>query len=243
MGRVNMGRVYLPTRSMLNTLSFSVETFMEDILRLIQEYETEISKYRSNLHPQNPALFKARAKWIEQCLLLGDSAEHLLKAILLKHGFILNKSVQNMPQKKFSTKLLTRIKKFNESNKQNQDELDSIFHAAQSMFPSPVSGRTINFGKCIRLFYAEVVHNVQSYFSSLPNKEYRIANEETKRFYGEKINTSNALKNIKTLRNNYVHFPEPMYEERGLFPFLYNFLVFIAQKEFPNATTDLRYIS
>ena len=79
--------------------------------------------------------------------------------------------------------------------------------------------------------------------SSLPNKEYRIANEETKRFYEDRIDTSNALKKIKTLRNNYVHFPEPMYKERGLFPFLYNFLVFIAQKEFPGVMVDLRYIS
>lgn len=91
-----MGRIYLPTWNMMNTLSISVKTFMEDILRLVREHGEEITIFRLNPSPlTNPALFKARAKSIEQCLLLGVSAEHLLKAILLKNDFIIKKRGKN----------------------------------------------------------------------------------------------------------------------------------------------------
>lgn len=91
----------------MTTLSVSVKTFMEDIPRLVQEYEGEIADYRADPSPlTNPALFKARAKFIEHCLLLGVSAEHLLKAILLKNGFIINEEARKMAQKKFDQTLL-----------------------------------------------------------------------------------------------------------------------------------------
>ncbi len=234
-----MGRIYLPTWNMMTTLSVSVKIFMEDILRLVQEHEKEIANYRMNPFPStNPALFKARAKFIEQCLLLGISAEHLLKAILLKNGFIINK-VRGLPQKKFDQVLLDRIEKL--GNRQDRNELDSIYQSARAML-GQVSGRTISFEECVTIFYREIVCDIQSFFSDLSQKEYNVANEETKEFYGSVINASNALEKIKILRNNYAHLPDPMYEERGLIPFLYSFLVFVAKKEFPQVMASLRSI-
>ena len=90
----SMGRIYLPTWNMMRTLKFSILIFMQDIQRLFQEQQAEVQNYIQNPFPLvNPALFRARAKAIELLLLLGVTSEHLLKAVLLKHGFILVQSL------------------------------------------------------------------------------------------------------------------------------------------------------
>ena len=213
---------------------------MQDIRRLVQERQTEIQNYQQNPAPlTNPALFRARAKFIELCLLLGVAGEHLLKAILLKNGFIVNEEVNKMATTQFRQNLLNRIRIL--GNRPDQQELDAI-HNSAAAFMGQVSGKTISFAQCISLFYTRIVSSPRSYFSNLPNKRYNVTNQETRNFFGRTVNTTNALKKIKKLRNNYAHLPEPMYEERGLIPFLYNFLVFISKKEFPAEMANLQTI-
>lgn len=211
---------------------------MEDIKRLKQEEEREFTNYISNPISDNPSLFKAKGKFIEQCILLGASAEYLLKTVLLKHGFMIN---EIRGKKRFDQQLIDRIQRYNR-NPQNQRELDELFEVASQNLGQPTN-RTINFNKCIEMFKHDIVSNERTYFSGIPDEEYNVTNPETKEFYGDVINCSNALNKIKDLRNNYVHSAETRYEERGIFKFLFNFLIFIIKKEFPNETAELQFLT
>ena len=221
----------------MNTLSYSVRTFFEEIVRLNKDYEIEFSAYRKRPYSGNPALYRARAKFIELCVLLGVAAEHLLKAVLLKHGFVINSELHSQIQR-FTPQFLNTIQKADASN---NPMLQAEFHKkAEKQFP-PQSGKTIKFETCIDIFNKPVA-NQSPYFSGIPRASYPISNPETARFYGKFIDTSNALNKIRDLRNNYAHLPEPMYEDRGLIPYFYNLLLFIASKEFPEVMAGLNYI-
>ena len=235
-----MGRIYLPTWNMMRTLKFSILVIMRDIRRLFQEQQAEIQNYFQNPLPLvNPALFRARAKSIELLLLLGVTGEHLLKAVLLNHGFILNKEVRGMATQQFPQNLLTMIRQL--GNSQNQQQLEAIYRRA-SAFLGQVSGNTISFAECIRIFNTQIVRSFRVYFRNLPNRRYNVTNQETRNFFGRTISAANALAKIKKIRNNYAHLPDRMYEERELVRFLYNFLVFIARTEFPTEMAGLQNI-
>ena len=110
----------------MRTLKFSTLTFMQDIQRLFQEQQAQVQNYIQNPLPLvNPAVFRARAKAIELLLLLGVTGEHLLKAVLLKHGFILNEEVRGMATQRFPQSLLTRITQL--GNSQSQQQIDAIY--------------------------------------------------------------------------------------------------------------------
>lgn len=230
--------IFIPIRETLNSFLFSLRIFMGDIKRLKLEEEEESANYRSNLQPDNVARFKAKGKFIEQCILLGTSAEYLLKVILLKNYYIIN-DVRG--GEKFDQILIDKIEKYNMGT-QTQTELDAIFIMASENLGQPTN-KTISLGRCIEIFRADIATDEQTYFSGLSNIEYNVTNPETRGFYGEIINLSNALEKIKDLRNNYVHCAETMYEERGIFKFLFNFLLFIAKKEFSDIMVELEFIS
>lgn len=235
-----MKRIYLPTWNVMRTLKFSILVLMEDTRRLFQEQNSQIENYHQN--PQllvNPALFRARAKGIELLLLLGVTGEHLLKAILLKNGFVLNEEVRRLAAKRFPQALLDQIGQLGSS--QNQQQLDAIYNSA-SAYLGQVSGNTISFADCIKQFNADIVQSYRTYFSGLSNRTYHVTNKETQKFFKKTIYTSNALIQIKKIRNNYAHLPDRMYEETRLVKYLYNFLVFIAKKEFPTTMVNLQTV-
>ena len=235
-----MGRIYLPIWNMMRTLKFSILIILQDIRRLHQEQQAEVQNYLRNPLPLvNPALYQARAKAIELLLLLGVTGEHLLKAVLLKHGFILNVEVRGMTTQRFPQSLRNRITQL--GSNQNPHQINAIYNSA-STFLGQVSGNTISFRECISRFNNQIVRSFRRYFANLPNRRYTVTNQETINFFGRTINTSNALVKIKKIRNNYAHLPDRMYEEGELIEFLYNFLVFIAQTEFPAEMINLQTI-
>lgn len=238
MERNNMGRIYLPTWNMMRTLKFCVIVMMQDIRRLFQEERTEIWSYQQNPFPlTNPALFRAKAKGIELLLLLGVTGEHLLKAILLKNGFILNEEVRRMATQEFPQNLFNRITRL--ENSQNQHQLSAIYNSPENHL-GQVSGKTISFAECIQRFNTHIVGSSRRYYSSLPNKRYTVTNQQTMNFFGKLIDTSNALVKIKKIRNNYAHLPDRMYKKTQLIRFMYNFVVFIAKTEFTTEMATLR---
>lgn len=227
---------------MLNNFYFTVTTLLEDITELTMDYREAVRKYRSQPQPDNPSLFVARAKFIEQAILLGVSAEYLLKGVLLKNGYALNIEVARV-KKKLNAELLQRIRNFNEKDPFNWSQHEEIYKEAEKKLPK-VSGKTIKFEECKNLFMSDIVINPQAYFSGLANLQYMPSNPETVEFYDSIIDSSNVLSKIQYLRNNYVHIPNTMYEETGLIPFLYNYLIFITKKEFPKTvTSSLNYMS
>ena len=221
---------------------------MEDVAKLSKDHQSEFQKYLLSPSPSNPALFTARAKLIEQLLLLGVSTEYMLKGILLRNGYALNREIAHI-QKKLDSALLQRIKNFNEKDPSNWSEHELIYKEAENKLPKvsgktiKLTGKTIKFEKCKNLFKSDIVVNPQTYFSALAKQQYTPSNEDTKKFYGPVIDSSNVLDKIQFLRNNYAHIPDAMYEERELIPFLYNYVVFISKKEFPETVTAfLQYI-
>ena len=224
----------------MRTLEFSILELLIDIQRLFQDQQAEIQRYHQNPLPLvNPAIFRARAKGIELLLLLGVVGEHLVKAVLLKNGFVLNEEVKNMATNRFPQALLNNIRHL--GNSQNQQQLDAIYNSA-SAYLGRVSGKTISFAECIKLFHINIVQSFRTYFSRLPNRRYYVANADTQRFFRKTVYTSNALIQIRKIRNNYAHLPDRMYEEMGLVRYLYNFLVFIAKKEFPATMVNLQTV-
>jgi len=212
---------------------------MGDIRRLFQEQQAQVQIFVRNPSPLSPALFTARAKAIELLLLLGVTGEYLLKAVLLEHGFILNEEVRGMATKRFPQNILNMISQL--GNRPNQQQLDAVYNAASS-YLGQVSGKTIGFAECIKMFHVNVIGSFRTYFSNLLQKRYIVTNQETIDFFGKIIDKTNALVKIKKIRHNYAHLPDRMYEETSLINFLYNFLVFIAKTEFPADMTSLQTI-
>lgn len=223
---------------MFENFTKTVKTFLKDFGRLASEQNKLFMAYVKNAHPGNPALYLSRAKLIEECLLLGVSAEFLLKAILLKNSYVLNIDIAQK-EKKFDAKFFQRIMDFNSKTPYDKDKLEAIWSQAEKNMGN-VSRKTIDFRKCILIFMKEII--CEDYFSGIPCGKYEVANAETQEIYGKSIDTSDALWKIKVLRDNYAHIPNPMYEERGLLPFLYNFVVFVAKKEFPDEFSSLEFL-
>lgn len=235
-----MGRIYLPTWNMMRTSKFAVIVFLQDIQRLVQEQQTEGQNYLQNPLPLiNPALFQARAKGIELLLLLGVAGEYLFKTVLLKHGFILNREVKRLTTQQFPQNLLNMISQL--GNSQNQLQIDAIYKVASALL-GQVSGRTIGFAKCIRIFNNQIVSSSHNYYANLQNNHYNVANQETMNLFGRTVDTGNAPTKIMIIRHNYAHLPDRMYEETELVEFLFNFLVFIAKTEFPAEMANLQYM-
>lgn len=224
---------------MFENFTKAVRTFLEDFRRLTSEQKEWYMSFVKSPDPNNPALYLSRAKLIEECLLLGVSAEFLLKAILLKNSYVLNiEMVQK--QKKFDAKFFQRILDFNSKTPYDKDEREAIWTHAEKIM-GKVSGKTIDFKTCILIFMKEIVYG--DYFLGIPCSKYDVANKETQEIYGKSIDTSDALWKIKLLRDNYAHIPDPMYEERGLLPFLHDFLLFVAKKEFPDEFSSVEFLS
>lgn len=228
-----MGLVYLPTWNMFENFIKAIRTFLKDFERLASEQRQLFDSYVKNATPRNPDLYLSRAKHIEECLLLGVTAEFLLKAVLLKHSYVLNLEIAQR-QKRFDPDFFKRIMDFNSKDPMNNKEYKSIQDEAERVM-GKASGKTVDFKNCILIFMKDIVD--ANYFSRISKEKYDVANKETQEIYGKTIDTSDALWKIKLLRDNYAHIPDPMYEERGLLPYLYDFLVYIAKKEFPKDFT------
>lgn len=231
-----MNRIYLPTWILLSNFNYAVVTIMQDIARLGQSRQKEVKKYRFSAGPSNPALFTSRAKLIEQLLLLGVSTEYLLKGVLLNYGYTLNTEIATI-QKKLEPTLLKRITDFNTKDPFNWTEHNLIYKEAEKKLPK-VSGKTIKFEICKNLFMSEIVVDPAKYFSGLANKQYKPSNQDTQKFYGTTIDSSNVIEKIQHSRNNYAHIPDALFEEEPLISLLFNYIVFIAKKELPSSVTS-----
>lgn len=113
-----MGLVYLPTWNMFENFIKAIRTFLKDFERLASEQRQLFDSYVKNATPRNPDLYLSRAKHIEECLLLGVTAEFLLKAVLLKHSYILNLEIAQR-QKRFDPDFFKRIMDFNSKDPLN----------------------------------------------------------------------------------------------------------------------------
>lgn len=207
-------------KTFLNT----IKVLLDDIKKLENEGKKFRDDYLKNPSVDNPALYQSRAKHIEQMLILGIISEYLLKIILVKHNFVINDVKRNV---KFPDEFISKLDELRGQGG-NGKLIDEIRAFSEENLIASLKEKTLSFEDCKQLFNKYI--GVEEYFEDTP--EYEVVNEETRAFYGKKLTYPKMFGTLQNVRNNYGHVPEAKYEENGLLPFMYNFLVYIAKKEF-----------
>ena len=222
-------KIIIPQKNTMNTFLYAIRSIMEDIKRLNDEHDNLANEYRKNPRPNNFHLFEARAKHIERMALIGICSEFLIKAVLLKHGFVINK-VKSNNNLYFSRKFLKEVEYYNE-NYNDQKRLNELYDKSlNEIIKVKALPKTLSFGECIYIFENLIIKDKSQYY---PNEKYEITNPDTQEFYGKEINYYDALQIIqKVVRNNYVHLAESQHEQKDIISFLHKFLLYIAKKEF-----------
>jgi hypothetical protein len=222
--RARTGEVLLPTRAALQTWGMTIATLLEDSSELRSEQADWFNVYRGDPTPENPALFKARGKFIESSVLLGTAAEYLLKGTLIKHGFIVNR---NAPTGRvLPNATLQQLQRLDIT----ETEMKTISESIERQFK--LNERTFDFTSCVNMFQSHIAG--ANYFDKLTPDSYTVSNPETTHSFGSVVDLTNAFSKVEILRNNYAHVAQAMYEERGLTTFLFNFVLYVAQQEFPS---------
>ena len=198
--------------------------------------------------------YQCRAKFIQAMTLIGINAEHILKIILLKNGFVINEGVF---EEKYSDSFLKNLDIYNKNeNNNSQKELDCLYEQANKDIKREYKIKTISFNKCIKLFKKIIKENkgyydsIGKYFLNPPVKKINVdgmlleTDPGPKQDYFEytEINPSNVIDVIRNMRNSYIHFVDAHSEQKGLVCYLYDFLLYLCVKEFKNYFKDEKYL-
>jgi len=234
-------------------LYFIKENFI--LIKNLLEEEKKCLPYNSDEKSEKHKMFyQSRAKFIQAMTLIGINAEHILKIILLKNGFIINKGIS---KEKYSESFLKKLDTYNK-NKDNklQKDLDCLYEQANKDIKREYKIKTISFDKCIKLF-KKIIKENKGYYDSVgkyplnpPIEKIYVDGEflETdpgpkQDYFGyEEIDPNNALDIIRLMRNSYIHFIDAYSEQKGLVCYLYDFLLYLCIKEFKNYFKDEKYL-
>ncbi len=157
-------------------------------------------------------LFKGRALHIQLMSLIGITAEHLVKLIISKRGYTLNK-------------------------------ISYVKDDANSSMPTIIySSMLIGFKESVKLLTQS---NTNNYFIKL--KPYQLnpfpkAYDRDVYFNRKKINPGECLNLLVEVRNSYLHDPTPKNEQNGVIWYLYDFILWLAKKEFSGEFKNQKYI-
>lgn len=103
------------------------------------------------------------------------------------------------------------------------------------------SGRTISLIKAIKLFK---ISNPKNYFKGV--KVYKFNQHKINYEYSylgyKKIDPETCINLIQKIRNNYLHKADSNSEWQGIIWYVYNFILWLAKKEFKNHFSDYKYI-
>lgn len=234
-------------------LYFIKENFA--LIKNLLEEEKKCPPYNPDEESEEHKIFcQCRAKHIQAMTLIGINAEHILKIILLKNGFIINKGIS---EEKYSESFLKKLDTYNKNeNNKLQKDLDYLYEEANKDIKREYEFNAISFGKCIKLFKKIIKENkdyydsIGKYFLNPPVKKINVDGMLLETYPGpkqdyfgyEEINTSNTLDVIRIMRNNYIHFADAHYEQRGLVCYLYDFLLYVCVKEFKDYFKEEKYL-
>lgn len=101
--------------------------------------------------------------------------------------------------------------------------------------------KVISFEKSISLFNKS---NPDDYFSGLKTYHFNDKNINFEYSYlgYKKIDPKKCLSLIQKIRNNYIHKVEAYQEMNGVIWYVYNYIIWLAQKEFPNQFSGYKLI-
>jgi len=212
--------------------------FIKENLALIRGIYEKQSKLSEPYDPDKKwKLYSGRAKHLQIMSLTGLTAEHLVKIILLKRGFVLNTGDFTKFTKDF-------VKDLENANQQEltQDQLNELYAKAQDNIKISFKTNLKKFDTCVSLFTES---NSIDYYDSLGtyvlNPSPLIDNGDDYLGYKE-IKPQETLKVIQKMRNSYLHLAEAKEEQQGVVWYLFNFLVWLSKKEYPDFFKDETFI-
>jgi hypothetical protein len=225
------------------------------LMRKLFEEEKKCPPYSRDETSREHKLFcQCRVKHFQMMTILGMNAEHILKIILLKNGYIIN---IGFSEEQFEESFLKKIEIFEETNfddiSQEQKALNNLYNEAEQLINNK---RTISFYNCIELF-KKCIKNDKEYFTSIKKYSFNISKKKifvdgklleshlgpAYNYLGFKeISPHNALDIIREMRNNYIHVANAHSERQGIIHYLYNFLLYLCVKEFRRFFTDEKYL-
>jgi len=214
--------------------------FIKENLSLVRSIYSEESK--KPLEGYNPRqkwkLYTSRAKHLQIMTIIGLTAEHLVKIILLKRGFVLNTGEF---EAKFQDDFMLELEKVNR-NEITQSELDTLYSKATEKVNFSFKKNLKSFEECISIFEAS---NPSNYYDALgevnlnPNPNARIKQE----YLGyPTIKPQETLRVIQKMRNSYLHKAEAQGEYNAVVWYLFDFLVWLCKKEYLDFFKDEEYI-
>jgi|GEM_PF-1927054 len=229
-------------QNVINTYLYFIKENLSLIRRLLNQKQKYLQPYDPN---KKEILYKARAKHLQVMILLGSIAEHLTKIILLKRGFIINKTdncqgYTNSMNNKFSDDFMKKLKKFNKIINPSQKEINKIYLEAKKDIGCNFSSETLKFFDCIKLllksnstYHKKFLYYVKRYKI---DKKYQLTDSKGKRYLKkfDNLNKHNCLNVIREMRNNYIHIANARYENQGVYWYMYNYLLCLAKEEFPS---------
>ena len=207
--------------------------FIKENLNLIRKLIEENSKIRLTAE-----LYERRALHLQIMTVIGITAEHLIKIILLKRGYILN--VVSFGDK-FSEEFMLKLEKSNHETL-SQEDLNRLYAESKENVNLDFKPQLKKFDECILLFYKS---NSENYFDSLGsyilNPHPDIYNKD-KYLEERELTPENSLRVIQRMRNSYLHRAEAREEKNGVIWYLANFLIRLCKKEYSDFFREEEYV-
>ena len=219
-----------------------IDTYLHFVKENLSLIKTIYNVYNEGKKPYDPSqkwkLYSSKAKHLQIMTLIGLTAEHLIKLILLKRGFVLNAGEF---EANFTKQFMQKLEQKNK-NELNQENLNELYSIAKDNINFSFKKNLKSFEECISLFNKS---DPADYYNSLEkyvlNPDPNIYNEDNYLGYKE-IKPEETLKVIQKMRNSYLHLAEAQSEQKGVVWYLFNFIVWICKKEYPDFFKEEIYI-
>jgi len=221
--------------TIIKTYLYFIKENFKLITNILEEKKKFLEPYDLN---RDFMLYIARAKHLQIMSLVGITAEHLLKVILLKRGNIINVGISSS---QFSKEFLQKIINYNNEYK-NKEKLDNLYGDALKNINIQFKDKLIRFEECIKLF---IKSNPTNYFTEVGTY---LLNQHPEDYNGnsylgyQEIKPELCLRIIRDSRNSYLHKAEAKSEQNGVVWYLFNFLVWISKKEYPDFFKEENFI-
>lgn len=205
--------------------------FIRENLSLIRSIYSKKEKLFDSYDPsQKSKFYISRAKHIQIMTLIGLTAEHLIKIVLLKRGFVLNTSDIDA---KFEEQFMQELEQKNKT-KITKAVMEDLYFKSEKNVNVSFRKNLKDFDACIALYNNS---NATNYYDTigtyLLNPNPKVYNNSSYMGY-KQICSQDILKVIQKMRNSYLHLAEAKAEQQGIVWYLFNFLIWLGKKEYPN---------
>ena len=213
--------------------------FIKENLKLINKLANEEKDLQDKLDEglDSSILLISRAKHLQIMSLIGLNAEHLIKLILLKRGFVLNKTNY---EAKFNDEFLKEIEISNKKNTITQADMDSLYLKSQDNVQIKADFQLLDFEDAKQIFTKS---SGSTYFNGLQKYIINPRDDSEYNYFGVKeIVPERCFELIQRVRNSYLHKAEAKKEQNGVRWYFMNFLIWISKKEYPDFFKDIDFI-